>query len=103
MHVDWSYDLSVPWASKMRKDGAIAADLKTYVDDERPSGPTKLEVWHAAQCALSIQGMLGIQDAAQKQRPPSLEPGTWAGLVCHMSEGKVTVLLSHDWWEKTRV
>jgi len=96
------YDPSVPWVSKVRKDGAIAADLKTYVDDERPSGPTELDAWHAAQRASSIQGMLGIQDAARKRRPPSMEPGAWAGSVCHTSEGKVTVLLSQDRWEKTR-
>jgi len=30
-----------------------------------------------------------------------MEPGAWAGSVCHTSEGKVTVLLSQDQWEKT--
>jgi len=57
---DPSYDPSVLWVSKVRKDGAIAADLKTYINDERPSGPTELEAWRAAQHASSIQGMLGI-------------------------------------------
>ncbi len=62
-----SYNPSMPWVLKVRKDGVIATDLKTYVDDERPSRPTELEVWRAAQRASSIQGMLGIQDMAQKQ------------------------------------
>jgi hypothetical protein len=40
------YDPSLPWVSKVRKcDGRIAADVVTFVDDSRPSGPAKEDAW----------------------------------------------------------
>jgi len=96
------YNCSEPWVCKRRSDHLIAADVEIYVDDERPSGPTACEAWRASQRISSIQGSLGIQDAARKRRPPSQEPGAWAGSVCHTSDGQVTVLLSEDRWVKTK-
>jgi hypothetical protein len=43
------YDPSKTWVRKVRKDGTLAADCLTYVDDERPTGPTAIECWKAAQ------------------------------------------------------
>jgi hypothetical protein len=42
---DKNYDPSLPWVSKVRKDGKIAADLFTFVDDLRPTGPGRRECW----------------------------------------------------------
>jgi hypothetical protein len=38
---DEEYDPNMPWVSKVRADGNIAADLFTFVDDLRPTGPGK--------------------------------------------------------------
>jgi hypothetical protein len=44
-----AYNPSKPWVSKVRsEDGNIAVDFCTFVDDSRPTGPTKQEAWIAA-------------------------------------------------------
>jgi hypothetical protein len=47
------YDPNIPWVSKVRKDGKIAADLFTFVDDLRPTGPGGKVCWQAARRAAS--------------------------------------------------
>jgi hypothetical protein len=43
-----AYDPKLPWISKVRaEDEKIAADLFTFMDDFRPTGPTKKEAWLA--------------------------------------------------------
>ena len=69
------YDPSKAWVRRIRDDGTLAADVKVYVDDLRPTGPTALECWKAAQQLSSRAAFLGLQDASRKRRPPSLEPG----------------------------
>jgi hypothetical protein len=45
-----SYSTSTPWAyKKLSSDGKIAADVLTYIDDARPTGPSKGECWQAAR------------------------------------------------------
>ena len=44
-----SYDPKLAWVRLERKDGTLAACVKVYVDDLRPTGPTKSECWKAAQ------------------------------------------------------
>ena len=44
------YDPKLPWVSKVRKeDDMIAADLFTFMDDFRPTGPSKREAWLAGR------------------------------------------------------
>jgi hypothetical protein len=45
---DLDYDPNVPWVSKVRADGRIAADLFTFVDDVRPTGPGKKNLHYAS-------------------------------------------------------
>jgi hypothetical protein len=64
-----NYNPSLPWVSKVRaEDGKIAADLFTFMDDLRPTGPSKKEAWAAGRRAASILNHLGIQDAPRKRR-----------------------------------
>jgi hypothetical protein len=37
------YDPMIPWVSKRSKEGVLAADLFTYMDDMRPLAPSDLE------------------------------------------------------------
>jgi hypothetical protein len=61
-----NYDPRLPWVSKLRSsDGHIAADIVTFVDDVRPSGPTKWEGWQAARRTGYTLSYLGLQDAAR--------------------------------------
>jgi hypothetical protein len=95
---DKNYDPSLPWVSKVRKDGKIAADLFTFVDDLRPTGPGRRECWRAARRVASTLNWLGIQDAPRKRRDSSQKSGAWSGSVIHVTPDGVCVLASEDKW-----
>jgi hypothetical protein len=57
---DEGYDPHLLWVSKVREDGRIAADLFTFMDDLRPTGPGKKECWEAARRVGSILSWLGL-------------------------------------------
>jgi len=98
------YDPSKAWVYKVRlKDGRVAADLVTYVDDQRVSAPTDLEGWRASRRVASINNYLGLQDAARKRRSPSQEPGAWSGSVIRTTNDEVSVLVSLEKWEKGQI
>jgi hypothetical protein len=98
-----TYDPSQPWVSKVRDDdGCIAGDFCTFVDDSRPTGPTKREAWQAARQVGSILGYLGIQDAPRKRRDSSQCLGAWTGSVLRTDGGQVRLLVSDDKWLKTK-
>ena len=94
-----------PWLPpvfKQRSDGHIAADYAEFVDDRRPCGFSEEVCWRVAQRAASVAARHGVQDASRKRRPPSQEPGSWAGYVIHTTEGKVRGLVDQAKWDKTR-
>jgi hypothetical protein len=95
-----SYDPTTAWLSKVREDGEVAADLFTYVDDQRCTGPSEMECWDACRKIGSTNTYLGIQDASRKRREPSQTPGAWSGSVIRTDDGVVGVLVSQDKWEK---
>jgi hypothetical protein len=98
-----SYDPSLPWVSKVNyKIKQIAGDVKTYVDDKRPTGHSKQHCRDVARRVVSMLCYLGEQDASRKQTWPSLRAGAWSGSVCHTDHGRVTVLCTQDKWDKAR-
>ena len=98
-----TYDLSLPWVSKIRlDDGRIAADLFIYVDDVRLTGSSSDECREAGRQAASIANSLGIQDAARKRRFGSQKPGAWAGSVVETTEQGVFVTVSQEKWDKCK-
>jgi hypothetical protein len=97
---DRDYDPSLPWVSKVKADGRIAADLFMFVDDLRPTGPGRRECWQAARRAASILNSLGIQDAPRKRRDSSQKPGAWSGSAIRVTLDGVCVLASEDKWDK---
>jgi hypothetical protein len=99
---DSGYRPDVPWISKRRHDKRIAADIHSYVDDNRETAPTAEMAWLASSQVAKTCCWLGLQDAARKRRPPALEPGAWAGSVVHASKTEVTKLVSQERWDKTR-
>lgn len=97
------YDPSKSWISKIRADGRVAADLFSYVDDERITAPDEGLAWKAAHKLGSIQSYFGIQNALRKLRPPSQQTGAWAGSVAHViPEHGVCVLTSTEKWIKLK-
>jgi hypothetical protein len=95
------YDPSLSWISKMRKDGLIASDIFTFVDDERVSGATRELSWQAGHRLAYIQAYLGVQDAARKLREADKRGGAWAGFVVHTNpDVGVCVLTTEEKWLK---
>ena len=98
-----AYDPSLPWVSKIRDDdGKIAADFKTFVDDNRHSGSSSQQCWSAGRRVASGLNHLGIQDAARKRRDASQTPGAWAGCVIWTRPDGVFVMVSEDKWTKAK-
>ena len=97
------YDLRLSWIVKKRKDGQIACDLFTFVDDERVVGPTEELTWQASHVLATKQSYLGIQDAARKARPCSQNPGAWVDAIVHVVDQLgVCALTSKEKWAKMR-
>jgi hypothetical protein len=95
------YDPSTTWISKRRKDGQIACDMFTFVNDEQVVGPTKELTWQASHTLASKQSHLGIQDAARKARPCSQTTDAWVGaIVFVLDKLRVCVLTSKEKWMK---
>jgi len=74
----------------------MAADLFIYIDDLRPTGPSRRECWAAAHQVGCRLTWFGLQDAARKRRKASQKPGAWA------DGEEVCVLVSQEKWDKTR-
>jgi hypothetical protein len=72
------------------------------VDDLRATGNCEREAWTASQRVSSVLASLGIQDAARKRRPPSLNAGPWKGSVANTSNNKVTALATPEKWVKLK-
>ena len=97
-----SYDSSKPWVSKRRKDGCLAADCLSFVDDYRECGPSEREVWKAGQQIACTMASHGAQDASRKRGFPSHSPGPWAGIVVITKGDGVFISVSTKKWEKTK-
>jgi hypothetical protein len=99
----YEYNPTLPWIYKLRQeDGLIAADLHTYIDDNRATANSDDEAWMASSRIAKTCSWLGMQDAARKRRAPSMTPGAWAGTVIHTDGKKVEKMVSEERWEKTR-
>ena len=96
------YDSRLPWVSKVKADGSLAAEFFIYVDDVRIAGQTEHEVWNAVRQISALSGYLGIQDAARKRRPPSKHAGAWAGSMIYTDEHHVGAYIDQAKWDKTK-
>jgi hypothetical protein len=96
------YRPSDPWVSKRREDSRIAADIHTYVDDNRETAPTEELAWLASSQVAKMNSWLGLQDAARKRRPPAQKAGAWAGAVVHADGEQVFQLVTQERWDKTK-
>jgi hypothetical protein len=72
-----------------------------FVDDLRPSGGSRKEVWQAARRVASmLSWLLGMHDAPRKQRDSSQSPGGWTGSVVRTGTDVVFLLASEEKWKK---
>ena len=97
------YDPKRPWVYTITKEGVIAADLFTYVDDQRCTGNTKAICWMALQRVAGCMSYLGLQSAARKRRKVGKDAGAWSGSIVDTTEGKIRIRTDQEKWDKTRV
>ncbi len=96
------YRANLPWVKKVRWNGELAAEVFVYVDDGRPTGPTKYLAWQAGWAYGVGCTRRGVQDASRKRTSPSQTPGPWAGKVTHTDGGRIRGTVSQEKWEKTK-
>jgi hypothetical protein len=97
------YSPSKPLIKNNRsRNGRIAADFLTYIDDARPTGPSEEECWQAARKYASTCNHYGVQDAPRKNRTTSITAGAWAGTVIHTNMDQVCVKVTQKRLDKTR-
>lgn len=96
-----SYKFNRPWVPKHSKDGSMASDFCTSVDNKRCTGSSEERIWEAKHMLATQQGYLGIQGASRKVQCRSKAPGAWVGVEVrnNNSEGLV-VLISQDKWKR---
>jgi len=97
-----SYTPLLPWVSKVRQDGIMAAGSTRFVDDLRPVGPSFEDCWQAAHAIATRFCYLGLQIASRKTRPPSQQPGAWAGTHALVLPDGIGVTCGLDKWVKAK-
>ena len=97
-----TYTPERPRVYRVRLDNTMAADLFSYIDDLRNTGPTAVECWDGLHQVCSRLTWLGLQDAPRKRNGPTQTPRAWAGSIIHSDQELVTVLVSEEKWDKTK-
>jgi hypothetical protein len=97
-----TYDPTQAWVYRVRECGAKRNGGPTYVDDVRMIGSTLEECWAVAHQFATRLAYLGIQVASRKTRPPSKQPGAWAGVVAGSTQNGITASVTMDKWLKAK-
>jgi hypothetical protein len=98
-----SYDPTKPFLWRTKSDNEeIAALIIGYVDDLRAADSSEEGCWRVMQRTGSLLSYLGIQVAARKTRPPTRQPGAWAGSIVVTDAEGVGVKLPKDKWDKVK-
>ncbi|KAL7556763.1 hypothetical protein ACA910_009419 [Epithemia clementina (nom. ined.)] len=96
------YQPGVPWISKQRSNGQIAADAQDYVDNLRGCAPTEEDAWRVGNKIAKVASFHGVQDAARKRRQQTQRPGAWAGVVCGTSPLRPYLSVTQEKWDKSK-
>ncbi|KAL7574186.1 hypothetical protein ACA910_014861 [Epithemia clementina (nom. ined.)] len=97
------YNQGVPWISKRRSSGEIAADAHDYADDLRGTAPTLEDAWQVGSHIAKIASYHIVQDAAIKRREQTQRPGAWAGVVCGTVPHRPFVTITQTKWDKAKI
>jgi hypothetical protein len=96
------YTPTLPWVRRVTSTGGIASDSPIYVDDARVIGNSLSTCRQAGHRFATGMCYLGIQVAARKVRPPSQQPGAWAGAVALVGPEGVGVTCLPEKWIKAQ-
>jgi hypothetical protein len=95
-----NYDPKHPWVSRITSTGRMAGAIPRYVDDMRPVGHSEEHCWQVTHRATSMFSYLGLQVTARKTRPPSPQPGPWAGTIAFAHPEGIGVTCMPEKWLK---
>ena len=96
-----NFDPRMPWVYLWDDlDQCIAGIVITFVDDGRGSGHSPEHAWLVGKQYATRLQYLGIQHATRKIRPPSQEPGAWAGMILKTSNNRVVKSATQAKWDK---
>jgi len=99
------YCPSKPWIYKVRKDGTMASDFISFMDDQRICAGGELRVNEAGHTLSTRESYVGVQDALRKWRAAggTRRPGAWAGAVVFNDEAQgIVVLTSQEKWDRLK-
>jgi hypothetical protein len=99
---DPSYNPLKQWVYRIRVDGFMAGATPAYVDDLRPVEHSENHCFAISHQTESRLSYLGIQNASRKTRPPSQQPGAWAGILARVADEQISVCTAQDKWDKAK-
>jgi len=73
-----------------------------YIDDILPVACGPNACWHLAHTISSRYTYLGLQIATRKMRPPSQQPGAWAGVLAVTGSSGISLQCSQEKWDKAK-
>lgn len=99
-----NHDPSEPSVMKWNDDmERLAGDVATFIDDLRTLGFDVENNWQVSRQVASRLQYLGIQNAPRKTRPPSQEPGAWAGCIHKITPGEsISRSVAQEKWDKAK-
>ncbi len=96
------YDPREPWFRRVTVTGDLFGWLVKYIDDLRPVGNSNEHCWQVGHTVASRYSFLGIQVSTRKMRPPSQDPGAWAGILVSTGSKGIGVRCSLEKWLKPK-
>lgn len=100
---DSGYSPSLPRLYKTKLNSEeFAALILSYVDDMRAADNSEEACWRVMHCVSTLLNYLGIQVASRKTRPPTQNPGAWAGSTVITNSLGVGVKATQEKWNKTK-
>jgi hypothetical protein len=96
------YTPLLPWVSRITSTGDLAGTFKRYVDDLRTLGASEEACWRVTHKLATMFAYLGLQVALRKLRPPTQQPGPWAGTIAFSCAQGVGVTCPLYKWTKAQ-
>lgn len=96
------YDPQVAWVSRIKTCGSLAGGVLMYIDDLRPVADSFEGCWKIGHATACGYGYLGVQISSRKMRPPSKQPGAWAGTLASASDDGIGVYCAPEKWRKAK-
>jgi hypothetical protein len=99
---DSSYNPMLPKLLQQGPGESMPPMIVSYVDDMRAAASSREECWQVLHVVSSRAAYLGVQVATRKTRPPSPQPGPWAGSLVVLDGKGVGVRATPEKWRKTK-